>query len=722
MKYFILILIFINTYSAGQSSSDFKDWVTSLAIDSSGNIYAGTNSNGSGIFLSTDHGNHWQQTKMRYGVNSIAVTKSGAVVSFSFGYSYGRYLFRLSDQGSSLDSIFLNFTPAFIKLGENGLLYAADFNGGIYFSGNEGDSWDTVETNWIAPLVLPVITATKNGILLLGTKTGVWRSPDNGMNWEGGYIPNHDSLAVQHIIVVNDSTIYAGAFESMGINSNEIYVSSDTGKSWNLMAMLDFNLDAMTIDPSGKIYIGNSGGVYCITPAGEISHLGLDSVIMNEWGVRSLAVLNQDTIFAGAWGGVYRTTNSGVDWELLNEGLISDTLQENFTNPLPFGYYISSGVIADDGSFVVGTDSAGIFRSVDKGKTWLSTNLTLPQIRSVVHDSLGNLFAASLKNGVYKSSNNGSSWALTADGGLSNPEVYTLSCNRSYVPRYGYDSTHMIQEDYCYAGTEWGIYDYYINSNFWSPAGGSNSIAAIEPLGSRDAVCSTPDGTVYLSPGGWLGWEYKSNVGGNVADLVRNNSDFVFAVGSNGVFRSTNKGATWEQKNSGILDTNLISAATDKKVTLFIGSQSGDIYKSTDSGESWIRTARFDYPVRNILVENENHKIYAAVGARLFVIINNPPTEVNSSAIQDLSFLLNQNYPNPFNPATAISFSIPRRQFVTLKIFDSIGREVAALISEEKAPGKYTLQWNASGLSSGVYFYRLQAGAYNQTKKLILLK
>jgi hypothetical protein len=85
-------------------------------------------------------------------------------------------------------------------------------------------------------------------------------------------------------------------------------------------------------------------------------------------------------------------------------------------------------------------------------------------------------------------------------------------------------------------------------------------------------------------------------------------------------------------------------------------------------------------------------------------------------------YSLEQNYPNPFNPTTNIHFSIGNCQFVNLKIFDLLGREVVVLVNEEKPAGKYSVTWDASSFSSGVYFYRLNAGSYINTKKLILLK
>ena len=97
-------------------------------------------------------------------------------------------------------------------------------------------------------------------------------------------------------------------------------------------------------------------------------------------------------------------------------------------------------------------------------------------------------------------------------------------------------------------------------------------------------------------------------------------------------------------------------------------------------------------------------------------------TGVDPSPLITTSFLLEQNYPNPFNPATNIKFQIPSTSFVTLKVFDVLGREVATLVNEEKTAGTYSAQWNAGSVASGVYFYRLKAGEYVATKKLILLR
>ena len=85
-------------------------------------------------------------------------------------------------------------------------------------------------------------------------------------------------------------------------------------------------------------------------------------------------------------------------------------------------------------------------------------------------------------------------------------------------------------------------------------------------------------------------------------------------------------------------------------------------------------------------------------------------------------YALEQNYPNPFNPTTTISFSLQSKSYVSLKIFDALGREVSTLVSKELSAGTYSQQWIPGNIPSGVYFYRLQTGLFTETKRLVLLK
>jgi len=99
-----------------------------------------------------------------------------------------------------------------------------------------------------------------------------------------------------------------------------------------------------------------------------------------------------------------------------------------------------------------------------------------------------------------------------------------------------------------------------------------------------------------------------------------------------------------------------------------------------------------------------------------------PAVGIDNQANLPLTFKLEQNYPNPFNPTTTIKYSIPKQSYVTLKVYNILGSEIKTLVNEEKSAGNYQVKFNAANLPSGVYFYRIQAGSFNQVRKMLLIK
>jgi len=194
---------------------------------------------------------------------------------------------------------------------------------------------------------------------------------------------------------------------------------------------------------------------------------------------------------------------------------------------------------------------------------------------------------------------------------------------------------------------------------------------------------SSSRGTVKSTNAG-LTWSLVDSVSSRDIFVNPNNSSFIYtATFGYGIRRSTNGGATWNNYNNGLpyLSTFMVRSATSAAHTLFCTTFGASIYR-----------------------------------------VDETITSVANETLLPANFVLNQNYPNPFNPTTTISFSLPSKSFAKLKVFDVLGREVAALLSEELAAGTYSKQWDASGLPSGVYFYRIQAGSFIETRKLILLK
>lgn len=105
-----------------------------------------------------------------------------------------------------------------------------------------------------------------------------------------------------------------------------------------------------------------------------------------------------------------------------------------------------------------------------------------------------------------------------------------------------------------------------------------------------------------------------------------------------------------------------------------------------------------------------------------YIYYQNVMTDIAEETILPTEFKLEQNYPNPFNPSTIIKFAIPERASVLIKIYDPLGSEVRTLINEEMDRGWYTREFNAVGFASGFYIYRMQAGNYISTKKMLVIK
>jgi hypothetical protein len=137
-------------------------------------------------------------------------------------------------------------------------------------------------------------------------------------------------------------------------------------------------------------------------------------------------------------------------------------------------------------------------------------------------------------------------------------------------------------------------------------------------------------------------------------------------------------------------------------------------------GEEWVdgQWISEDEPLR---ITNPDGIIIGFLAKEIFLYYS-PPTSVESENSIVNGFNLLQNYPNPFNPSTTIRYEIPERSFVTLKVFDILSNEISVLVDEMKEAGKYEINFNASGLASGIYIYRLNANEFVYAKKMILLK
>ena len=199
-------------------------------------------------------------------------------------------------------------------------------------------------------------------------------------------------------------------------------------------------------------------------------------------------------------------------------------------------------------------------------------------------------------------------------------------------------------------------------------------------------------------------------------------------AGNSIIVRTTDAGSSWTYEvmnGSSLREVKFFNS----KVGWFCGANDFEpfIAKTTDGGETWAT----------------QHQVpYAASGAESFCMIDtslgwavNYDSEVYKTTNGGITFIeegntqnkpesfnLSQNYPNPFNLVTNIKFTVGSRQFVSLKVFVCLGKEITTLVNEEKPAGSYQVTWDGSNLPSGIFFYQLKAGSFISTKKMTLLK
>lgn len=377
--------------------------------------------------------------------------------------------------------------------------------------------------------------------------------------------------------------------------------------------------------------------------------------------ITSMAVSGKNLI-AGTWeNGVFISTDNGTNWTAIDSGLTN-----NYVNAL-----------AVTGNNLFAGTYEGVFVSTNNGTNWtaVSANNNLNPYPTLVKtfatritDTGTDLFAGGTSLKV--SSDNGTSWGII-DNVLDGNEITSLAINgTSLFVGSGYNGIYYFTN---YGRSWYFIKHCFTNKYVYSLAvQGTNLFAAI-----NDGVyLSTDSGTNWVAVKNGMAYPY--------ANSLFVNGTNIFAGTGGGVYLSTNNGTNWAAVNDGLNNDIIVISFAVSGAYIFISTLNNGI---------WMR------PLSEVITDVKNR-------------LNNLPT----------SFSLQQNFPNPFNPTTTIDYSLPKSEFVTIKLYDAIGREIKTLVKGQKTAGNYSMQFNGSNLSSGIYFYRMQSGNYVETRKLLLLK
>jgi hypothetical protein len=679
--------------------------VRALAVDENLNLYVGGSFNQAGGDTANNiamwDGTNWSPLEDQGGngvnnnVNAIAVDTSGIYIGGGFTTAGGF----------------------------NNIRFAAKYN-------NQG-SWESMGVQWNTGAVYSIAIAPDH-IYLGGAFYTFNGAPGNGIVksdtsrvWEA--LGNGSTDVVQKIMVNAGGTVYAlGNFSAdAGPAGNRI--AKWNGTSWEALGDEPFEqgetVDFAFFEPNTiyttRFAFQNPNYIYGngIYKWDGSNWSGIGQGVGEYWTnalqVKTLEWYDSKLIA----GGNFQTAGDKFINSLAQfDGNSWSDLGGNSTTPF---YYISD-LLTKDGNLYAGgyfTNIGGINANniaVWNGSTWSNLGLGVDNPIEAIH-SIGNdiyvtggFFNAGGSPAVGYARWDGSSWHAWSSGG---PFAYTLTSIGSDIyagGRFSYlnGGALYVGNIARWDGTTWnelqggvsGAGFSQIATVFALAVSGNNLIVG----GDFEYAGTTPANNIAI----WDGSQW-SELGGGIegtvrAILVEGNDIYVGGqftmVGTNIAYSIARwDGSVWHPLGTGLRQSNnfiatpKVNSILPTPDGLYIGGQ------FTHAGDK-----------------------YSNMIALYTDFVTSVEDEID--IVIPSKFQLKQNYPNPFNPSTKISYSVPTGSFVTLKVYDMLGRQVAILVNEEKPVGNYNVDFDAGTMSSGIYFYRIEAGDFVNTRKMILMK
>jgi len=736
------------------------------------------------------------------------------------------------------------------------IVYTGTANGGLWkstdfcqswvsvFDGQNTSSIGAVAIDPVNPDIIYCGTGESNSLRSYYPGTGVFKSTDGGSSWN--FIGLDSSFSIGNISVnpQNTQEVYAaaGGWTRRKNEQRGIYKSINGGQSWQRSLYLSDSVGAIdvSVDPSNpsKVYAamwerqrredyikygGRFSGMYVTANSGANWQQVQNGFPFNDnnLGRKSFDISASDPnyIYAltsnsnGFSRGLYKTTNGGTLWTLINSSVAGSSNYAWFnrickvdpSNPdklfcgglsmelsinggASFGFPPTSHVdqhaaafsVSNPNYIVVGNDG-GIDYSTDGGSSWSeSTTLPITQFYAgeINFNNPDDILGGTQDNGTIRATSNFENWNLIYGGDgfyclvdYNDPQKVYASSQSGGLGRSvnGGNSFTSATGGLDLQYTNW-MTPYVMDKNdpqtlycgtykIHKTTNGMQSWTAISPdltnghtanLGTITTVdaaksdpnviyCGTDDANVWRTTDAGSNWT-KINSGLPYRWITRvavhpdsANVCYVtlsgYKVDSTGshIFRTTNFGDTWNSISGNLPDAPVNDVIIDPEIsnTLYIATDINVMY-STNLGAHWnilsagipsnvpCHDLTFHAPSRTLVVWTHGRSAYK-------IILPVTGISQNQSSIPS-AFKLNQNYPNPFNPKTVINYELRVTGNAKLLVFDVLGNEIAVLVNEKQGAGKYSVEFDGSNYSSGVYFYRLSAGEFIETKQMVLIK
>ncbi|MBX7044784.1 MAG: T9SS type A sorting domain-containing protein [Ignavibacteria bacterium] len=600
-------------------------------------------------------------------------------------------------------------------------------------STNAGQSWDST---FLSSNVANVVNFDKIKFVNQNTgycystfaqRGGVSKTTNAGASWFKYTIPN-TTAQLYSLYFINENTGWVSTEPGSYIvyktvNGGANWTAYNIGRAFSYPCFINASTGWLMYD---SVYKTTDGGISYTT-------LGLAPGVMYDYGF-----FNESSGWGIFYGMMYLTSNSGVSWNLFYTPNQSSQLgTAKFINP-------STGVTMGENGIIAKTTNGGMnwSRYFDSGlSTGYVTDFSMADANSGW--ALGNFR-------LIKTTNGGNTWAKADTGRMyANAVFINASTGLAVTDNYFVRTTN--------GGASFTQYDYtgYSFRKACMPSANTWYIFAFTP--SQKTILKTTNAGI-----NWI--EIGSpQVGFTDFCFVDVNTGFISAYTS--IYKTTNAGSSWFQISAHMSETLFfINASTGWNI------DNGNLYKTTDGGVNWqqqfllqystVQNVQFINPNTGWIVSGQsqdngrifkttdggttwNNNLDFAVGELASVCFINENTgwaggyggtilktvtggvrvnQINTSIPDEFS--LSQNYPNPFNPSTKINYELKNTNYVSLKVFDLLGKEVASLVNEKQNAGSYAVDFNSAdyNLPSGIYFYTLTAGDFKETRKLVLIK
>lgn len=683
------------------------------------------------IFRSVNGGNTWASYNASPTINFKSVFTLGTNVWLSSGDGK---VYKSTTTSTILipydvGAISTSINSVFFLDADNG--FVCGDNGIVYKSVNGGLTWTPSNTGIASEKMNSIYFKDAQNGIVVGNNGKVYLTVNGGTSWTPESVPSvknlldvkyfPDGIAIVGewgtLLLKNGTSSWTQVPTRIntdirgvaGTSISDVHVCGGGGfirnNANNSSAFLNFEKNPMLANLVDIIYFGNTGfavsslnnAVIKTIDGGLTWSLPAGASVTYSWAAKPgasgnflgnnlcLDPTNRDAVFIAFGNQVYRSADKGDSW-----GPVGNPIPSGNT---PHSFYVSP---LNPNIWVVATESSPdkVYRTTDYGQTWT-------QVLAM----------------------NFSSYGQPLEMDQNNPHVFYFAPDNGGFYRSTDDGA-----------TFTNIFNSIIGSggNFRSPCDLLVMWDNPNVIFLADGITGSGLATLFKSENGGVDWKLVRTNSSSSEIPSMCNTQFDQSTfwttewpGQN-IYKTTNFGDNWFVEHSNNNSGWGSDICHEDPTVIVTGSWSNKAWITVNGGATWPEISSglsghgggIMVPDRGYILAHQGSNIYKL--NVIYTVLTSVQENILSSIPKD--FNLGQNYPNPFNPSTKINYDLPKSGNVVLKVYNELGREVSTLVNSYKSAGSYEINFNASNLSSGIYFYKLETDGLTATKKMLLVK